>query len=68
MDNPQIVLYVVIDEPYQTTGTGGTTNDALNLTHDIYEELLPYLNIYKDLTDEEKDTSTSAVESTVAVP
>jgi stage V sporulation protein D (sporulation-specific penicillin-binding protein) len=68
MDNPQIVLYVVIDEPYQTTGTGGTTNDALNLTHDIYEELLPYLNIYKDLTDEEKDNSTSAVESTVAVP
>jgi stage V sporulation protein D (sporulation-specific penicillin-binding protein) len=68
MDNPQIVLYVVIDEPYQTTGTGGTTNDALNLTHDIYEELLPYLNIYKDLTDEEKDTSTSSVESTVQVP
>lgn len=68
MDDPQIVLYVVIDEAYGTTGTGGTTNDALNLTHDIYEEILPYLNIYKDLTDEEKDTSTSDVESTVEAP
>ena len=68
MDNPQVVLYVVIDEPYQTNGTGGTTNDALNLTKSIYEEILPYLNIYKDLSDEEKDTSDSPVESTVVSP
>lgn len=68
MDDPQIVLYVVIDEPYGTNGTGGSTNDALNLTHDIYEEILPYLNVYKDISEEPQDTSGSPVESTVQVP
>lgn len=68
MDDPQIVLYVVIDEAYGTNGTGGSTNDALNLTHDIYEEILPYLNVYKDISEEPQDTSDSPVESTVQVP
>ena len=68
MNDPQIVLYIVIDEPYGTNGTGGSTNDALNLTHDIYEEILPYLNIYKDISEEPQDTSDSPVESTVQVP
>ena len=68
MDDPQIVLYIVIDEPYGTNGTGGSTNDALNLTHDIYEEILPYLNVYKDISEEPQDTSDSPVESTVQVP
>lgn len=68
MNDPQIVLYIVIDEPYGTNGTGGSTNDALNLTHDIYEEILPYLNVYKDISEEPQDTSDSPVESTVQVP
>lgn len=68
MDDPQIVLYIVIDEAYGTNGTGGSTNDALNLTHDIYEEILPYLNVYKDISEEPQDTSDSPVESTVQVP
>ena len=68
MDDPQIVLYIVIDEAYGTNGTGGSTNDALNLTHDIYDEILPYLNVYKDISEEPQDTSDSPVESTVQVP
>ena len=68
MDDPQIVLYIVIDEAYGTNGTGGSTNDALNLTHDIYEEILPYLNVYKDISEEPQDTTDSPVESTVQVP
>lgn len=48
VDNPQVMVYVLIDEPDGTTGTSGTTSDTLILSHDILEELLPYMNIFKD--------------------
>lgn len=66
--DPQVVLYVVIDEPYETTGTEGTTSDAQVLSKNIFEELLPYLNIFKDINAEEVDTSNSPDEGMVAVP
>lgn len=67
-DDPQFVLYVLIDEPYGTTGTDGTTSDTLQLTHDIMEDLLPYMNVYKDVQAEPEDTSNSPVEGTVELP
>lgn len=66
-DNPQVMIYVVIDEPYETTGTSGTSSDALILTHDILEELLPYMNIFKDTQAEPIDTTNSSDESTVGI-
>ena len=67
-DDPQLVLYTVIDEPFETNGTSGSSLDALNLSRSIYEEALPYLNIYKDIKAEPVDTTNSAVESTVELP
>ena len=58
-------MYTVIDEPFETNGTSGSSLDALNLSRSIYEEALPYLNIYKDIKAEPVDTTNSAVESTV---
>lgn len=66
--DPQIVLYTVVDEPYETTGTEGVTSDAQVLTKSIFEELLPYLNIFKDVNADEIDTSNAADEGMVAVP
>ena len=56
------VLYTVIDEPFETNGTSGSSLDALNLSRSIYEEALPYLNIYKDIKAEPVDTTNSAVD------
>ena len=37
----------------------------LTLTHNILEKLLPYMNVYKDASDEYEDTSSSPDELTV---
>lgn len=66
--DPQVVLYTVIDEPYETTGTEGTTSDAQVLSKNIFEELLPYLNIFKDINAEEVDTSDTPDEGMVSIP
>lgn len=54
-DDPQIVTYVVIDEPnvdYQASSKYATV-----LTRDIMTEVLPYLNIFQteELTDQEAE-------------
>lgn len=64
-ENPKFAIYVVIDEPYGTTGTSGSSADVLTLTHNILEKLLPYMNVYKDASDEYEDTSSSSDELTV---
>lgn len=49
VEDPQIVLYVVVDSPnvedQDTTGAGAV------LFHDIMEQLLPYLNVYQSSTE-----------------
>lgn len=67
VDNPQVMVYVLIDEPDGTTGTSGSTSDPLILSHDILEEILPYMNIFKDSEAEPVDTSESDYESTVDI-
>lgn len=64
-ENPKFAIYVVIDEPYGTTGTSGSSADVLTLTHNILEKLLPYMNVYKDASDEYENTSSSPDELTV---
>ena len=65
--NPQVVIYTVVDEPYQTSGTTNGSSDSLNLSHEILEEILPYLNIYKD-SQAQDNTSDVEVEGAVDVP
>lgn len=64
-DNPKFAIYVLIDEPDGTNGVEAGSNDVLDLSHNILEKLLPYMNVFKDVNDEPQDTSDSPVESTV---
>lgn len=53
IDDPQVVIYVVIDEPnVEDQSTGGY---AQIVARKILQEILPYLNIYptEEVTDEE---------------
>lgn len=45
-ENPQIVIYVVIDQP--NVEEQDHSNYAQGVTKEILEEILPYLNIYQD--------------------
>lgn len=37
-DDPKFAIYIVLDEPDGTTGTSGSTSDALILAKDIMTE------------------------------
>lgn len=70
-DDPQLVIYAVVDEPNAKDQAHSTY--AQNLVREILEEALPYLNIYQDeipakgaLTPEETDFYTGL--NGVAVP
>ena len=45
-ENPQVVIYVVIDEP--NVADQAHSSYAQNITREILKEILPYLNIYQD--------------------
>lgn len=47
-DDPQLVIYAVVDEPNAKDQAHSTY--AQNLVREILEEALPYLNIYQDET------------------
>lgn len=49
-ENPQMVIYTVIDTPNQSREGEKQAHSvfAQNLTREILEEILPYMNIYKD--------------------
>lgn len=49
-ENPQLVIYVVIDTPNQPTEHKEQAHStfAQNLGREILEEILPYMNIYQD--------------------
>lgn len=67
VDNPKFVIYVIIDEPDGTTGTSGTSGDVLTLSHDLLSDLLPYMNVYKDVQADPVDTSEASDEQTVHI-
>lgn len=46
-EDPQFVIYVVIDEP-QVEDYNGSSQPVLWLTKDIMTDLLPYMNVFKD--------------------
>ena len=45
-DNPEVVIYVVVDEP--NVEDQAHSSYAQNLAREILEEALPYMNIYPD--------------------
>lgn len=65
MDDPQVLIYVVVDEPYGTSGTNNHSNDARTIFRNIVSDLIPYMNIYKqtdlgydDVTEADTEIST----------
>ena len=46
MDDPQLVIYCVVDEPNVDEQWHSTF--AQNIVREILEEVLPYMNIYRD--------------------
>lgn len=63
IDDPQVVVYAVIDEPNIDNQEDGSYTK--NLATDILREILPYLGIYPsgDITEEEKNALGMQVET-----
>ncbi len=61
-DNPEVLTLILIDEP-QGIYYGGTI--AAPVVGDIYNNILPYLGIKKDLTDIKDEEQTMYFEDTV---
>ncbi|SDJ08398.1 stage V sporulation protein D (sporulation-specific penicillin-binding protein) [Lachnospiraceae bacterium G41] len=74
-DDPQLVMYVVIDRPNIPDQSSGAVNQACELTREIYTEVLPYLNIpmtepltekeYEELLEKGIYTSNIVIEENV---
>lgn len=45
VENPQIMVYVIVDQPH--VDSQSTSGAGALLFHDVMEDLLPYLNIYQ---------------------
>lgn len=64
VEDPQVVVYVVVDEP--NTPDQSTSAASSYLFADIATELFPYMNIYK--TNDNYDLDTSTAPDEVATP
>ena len=63
VEKPQIVLYVTVDEP--NVGDQANSGVASVIAHDIFERVLPYLNIFQSGTTVDDG---SPAEDELAVP
>ena len=52
VDNPQVVVYVFIDEP--NTPDQAHSSFAQKIAHNIFEQILPYMGVPSSLTSEEE--------------
>ena len=69
VDNPQLLVYVVVDEPNAEEEFHSTF--AQEIAKGIFEETLPYLNIYPDediIVTEETDPAEVPADGTTDVP
>lgn len=69
VDNPQLLVYVVVDEPNAEEEFHSTF--AQEIAKGIFEETLPYLNIYPDediVVTEETDSAEAPADGTTDVP
>lgn len=69
VDNPQLLVYVVVDEPNAEEEFHSTF--AQEIAKGIFEETLPYLNIYPDediVVTEETDPAEAPADGTRDVP
>mgnify|MGYP002625108292 CR=1 FL=1 len=59
VDDPQVVVYVVIDEP--TVDDQAHSSFAQTICHSIFEQVLPYLGVESSLTEEEEAAAANAL-------
>lgn len=52
VDDPQFLIYVVIDIPDVEPGLIGKSAPVCTLSHDILVDILPYLNVFPDYSDD----------------
>lgn len=65
VDDPQVVVYTIIDEPNDPSQPHSTY--AQEIEHAIFEQLLPYMNIEKTVTTEgSSDDATATQDATQA--
>lgn len=65
VDNPEVVVYVVVDEPKVEDQSSSAASSYLFA--DIAEELFPYMNIYKSGDDYDIDSNTTPDEPAVPI-
>lgn len=58
VEDPQIVVYVVVDEP--NCDDQAHSSYAQTIAHSIFEQTLPYLGVAPNLTEEEEAEATAA--------
>lgn len=51
VENPQVVVYVTVDEPHVDDQAGSGLGTII--AHSVFEELLPYMNIYQTNAENE---------------
>lgn len=54
-DNPQVAIYVVIDTP--NVADQAHSSFSQQIAHDILAEVLPYMNIFPDMTTDDTQSS-----------
>lgn len=62
VENPQIMLYVVVDEPHLEDQEG--SGAGAKLFSQVMQDLLPYLNVYATNSEDVSNNSTDAEQAT----
>ncbi|MCR4694092.1 MAG: penicillin-binding protein 2 [Pseudobutyrivibrio sp.] len=63
VEDPQVVVYVIVDEP----GTGAVGDNqahssfAQEICHNIFSQILPYMGVESDMTEEEEAAAADAL-------
>ena len=63
VEDPQVVVYVIVDEP--NTPNQAHSTYAQTIAHDIFKQILPYMNIPSDLSEEEEAAAANALTQAV---
>ncbi len=66
VDNPEVLVYVVINEP--NVENQAQSSLATNFAKDIFTELFPYMNIYKDEEDQQAQENAQSQAETAQLP
>ncbi len=68
MDKPQYLVFVLVDEPYGTSGTNNYSLDAKKIFIGIMNDLLPYMGVYKDTQEEKVENVDVPIDTGVELP